>query len=307
MYIRFEKAKHLPIVLSNTYNTTFCESNTFLSLMVTQFSKYSFSQNYNKSCTGIGNELYFRPPTAESDSFSLDFVRQIWPSLCFSILLGPRGIPLIFNCCINGVERKKIDMSNVSMNEKQRQNLTNILKGLNLTVEYNKSREFTIFKVTDKIPEKTFFDKNGNKMSILEYFNQQYNIRLWYPKLPFIKMNSEKTNFLIPKELVKISEKPQKIRQKLEKKLTAKMIKKCTKSPSALFKGINTNLDVVKKDANDVFRVFKAIIGNQIKTVDKVLPKIEVKYPVDAKKREFYDKNLKNFLYDIVILDRSVH
>uniref|UniRef100_A0A0N5BT01 Protein argonaute-2 n=1 Tax=Strongyloides papillosus TaxID=174720 RepID=A0A0N5BT01_STREA len=325
VYVRFEKAKHLPIVLSNTDNTTFLESNTFLNLMVTQFSKFPFSQNYNKCCTGIGNELYFRPPPAESDSFSLDFMRQIWPSLCFNILLGPRGMSLIniqqkhavfvksdmtvidFYCCINGKERGKIDMSNVSMNEDQRKNLTSQLKGLNLTLEYNKSREFTIFKVVSKISEKTFIDKDGMKMSILEYFDQQYNIKLKYPKLPLIQMNPEMANILIPMELVKVSDKPQKLLRKLEGELTAKMIRKCTKSPSVLFREINTSLDVVKKDANDILRVFGATIDNQIKTVAKVLPNIEVKYPVDAIKREFYDKPLKNFSYGVIIVDRSVH
>uniref|UniRef100_A0A0N5BSZ5 Piwi domain-containing protein n=2 Tax=Strongyloides papillosus TaxID=174720 RepID=A0A0N5BSZ5_STREA len=324
MYIRFEKAKHLPIILSNTDNTTFCESNTFLSLMVTQFSKFSFSQNYNKSCTGIGNELYFRPPSAESDSFSLNFMKQIWPSLCFNILLGPRGIPLInvnqnhavfaksdltvidYYCYINGVDRRKVNLSNVSMNENQRKNLTNILKGLNLTVEYNKLREFTIFKVIDKIPEKTFIDKDGKKMSILQYFNQQYNIKLKCPRLPLLQMNPESANILIPMELVKVSDKPQKLRRKLEGELTAKMIRKCTKSPATLFKEINTNLDVVKKDANDVLKIFGANIGNQIKTVAKVLPHIEVKYPVNVEKREPYDKHLKNFSYGVIIVDRSV-
>uniref|UniRef100_A0A0N5BSZ9 Piwi domain-containing protein n=1 Tax=Strongyloides papillosus TaxID=174720 RepID=A0A0N5BSZ9_STREA len=325
MYVRFEKAKQLPIILSNTNYTTFRESNTFLSLMVTQFAKFSFSQNYNKRCTGIGNELYFRPPTPQSDIFSLDFMRQIWPSLCFRILLGPRGMPLIniqqkhavfaksditvidFYCYINGTTRHNIDMSNVSMSENQRKNLTKLLKGLNLTIEYNKSREFTLLKVMDRIPEKTCFHKDGIMISIAEYFYQQYNIKLKYPKLPLLQMNPEKASILIPMELVKVSDKPQRLRQKLEGELTAKMIRKCTKSPSVLFKEINTNLDVVKRDGNDVLRVFGANIGNQIKTVAKVLPNIEVKYPVDAKKRETYDKHLKNFSYGVIIVDRSVH
>uniref|UniRef100_A0A0N5BSZ7 Piwi domain-containing protein n=1 Tax=Strongyloides papillosus TaxID=174720 RepID=A0A0N5BSZ7_STREA len=325
MYVRFEKAKHLPIVLSNTDNTTFCESKKFLSLMITQFSKFSFSQNYNKRYTGIRNKLYFRPPTAASDRLSLDFMRQIWSNLCFNILLGPQGLPLInvhqgyglfakseltvidFYCCINGTKRRNIDMNSVSMNEDQRKNLTKLLKGLNLTLEYDKSREFTIFNVVDKIPEKTFFYRSGVKISILEYFDQRYNITLKYPNLPLVQMNPEKANIFIPMELVKLSDKPQRLHQKLDIELTAKISKKRRKYPAVLFKEINTNLDAVKRDANDILRAFGANIGNQIKTVAKALPNIGMKYPADVRKRESYDKHLKNFSYGVVIVDRSVY
>uniref|UniRef100_A0A0K0FFY3 Protein argonaute-2 (inferred by orthology to a D. melanogaster protein) n=1 Tax=Strongyloides venezuelensis TaxID=75913 RepID=A0A0K0FFY3_STRVS len=325
IYIRFEKTKHFPIILSNTDDNTSRDSNTFLSLMITQFSKFSFSQNYNESYIGIGNELYFIPPMTEADNYSLDFMRQIWSNLCFNILLGQRGVPLInvhkshaifakseltiidIYCFMNGTKRRNIDMNSVTMNNNQRQKLTNLLKNLNLTVEYDKSREYTIFNVVDKIPEEIFFDRDGINISILEYFNQRHSIRLKYPNLPLIQMNPKQASIFIPMELVKLSDKPQKLHQKLDRELTAKFIKKCRKYPAVLFNEININLNAVKRDAKDVLRVFETNIGNQIEVVAKVLPNIGVKYPANAMKREFYDKHLKNFSYGVVIVDRSVY
>ncbi|CEF62895.1 Protein argonaute-2 [Strongyloides ratti] len=324
-YVRFEKAKSLLIKLTNNDNISHFESKTFLNLMLTQFAKNPYNENYNKKCTGIGNQLFFKPSEAYSNKVSLDFLRQIWPGLCFSISLGPRGLPILninqnyalfpksdltaidFYCEANGVKVNTLKLENLSMNQIQRQRMTNLLKGLNLSVDYNKSREFTVYNVIDKIPSKTMIEIEGEKMTVNDYYKKRYNINLKYPNLPLIQMNPEQAKIYIPMELVKISEKPQKLKQKLEGHLIAKMVQNCTKLPEKKFSEINNYLKDIKKDGDIILRKFGTDIGNQIKTTGKILPTIKVRQPVDEKKRSIYDNKLKNFTYGIVFVNNPIN
>uniref|UniRef100_A0A0K0DSJ6 Piwi domain-containing protein n=1 Tax=Strongyloides stercoralis TaxID=6248 RepID=A0A0K0DSJ6_STRER len=322
VYVRFEKTKSLLIKLSNVDNVSYTESKTFLNLMITQFAKIPFLESYNKQCTGIGNTLFFKPPETKSDNYSLDFLRQIWSGLCFSISLGPRGLPILninqsfgvfpkltltaidFYCEANGVQRNTLKLEKMTMNENQRARMTALLKGLNLSVDYNKSREFTIYSVIDKIASKTVIEIDDKKTTIPNYFKERYNIQLKYPDLPLIQMNPEAAKIYIPMELVKISDKPQRLKQKLEPYLTSKMVKCCTKLPGDKFSEVNSYLENIKKDGDVILKKFGTDIGNQIQTVGKILPAIKVKLPADPQKRTVYDEKLKNFTYGVVFVNR---
>ncbi|CEF67041.1 Protein argonaute-2 [Strongyloides ratti] len=321
-YIRFEKAKYFQINLNNTNNTLHSESRSFLNLMLTQFSKSSYENAYNNKWIGIGNRLYFKPTQNVSRESDLDFLRQILSGISFSILLGPRSQNILnvdqihgifskseltaidFFCEVNGSKKIEHLLKNASMNYLQRKRMTNLLKGINLSVSYNHIKEFTIYEVVNKIPEKTLIMMNGEKLTISDYFKKVYNISLQYPKLPLIQMNPRQANILIPMELVKISIKPQRLKTKLEGILSSIMVKKCTTFPSVKFSNINKFLKDFKDEASKYLECYGVKIDQQIETEAKIFPNIQTKYPSKKEDRVFYNKKLKNFSYGIIFMTK---
>uniref|UniRef100_A0A0N5CEK9 Piwi domain-containing protein n=1 Tax=Strongyloides papillosus TaxID=174720 RepID=A0A0N5CEK9_STREA len=321
-YIRIVKVKHFKIDLKDENNVLNAESKTFLSLMLTQFSKNPSENTYNKNWIGINNKLYYKPDQNLSRESDLDFLRQLLSGISFSILLGPRAQTILnvdqihgiftkselniidFYFEVNGAKRKETLLKNASMNEGQRKKMTNLLKGINLSVVYNKVKEFTIYEVVNKIPAKTLITVDGKSLTILDYFKKTYNISLNYPYLPLIQMNPKQANILIPMELVRVSMKPQRLKQKLEGYLESLMVKKCTKIPSIKFSNINRYLKEFKHEANKYLENYDVKIGEQIKTEGKIFPNIYVKCPAQYRDRNFYDKQLKNFTYGIIFIDR---
>uniref|UniRef100_A0A0N4ZRK3 Piwi domain-containing protein n=1 Tax=Parastrongyloides trichosuri TaxID=131310 RepID=A0A0N4ZRK3_PARTI len=320
-YVRLEKSKQLEIKLSDTDNTTHIESKTFLNLLLTQFCRTPTLDHYQKKLVGIQNKIFFKPSEDKSDVCSLDFLRQIWTGLCFSMSLGPRGLPIIninqnysifpkseltaidFYIEANGARGKSIKLESLSMDNRGRRKMTDLLKGLNLMVTYNLSKEFTVFEVTNKLPDKTFIEKDGKKQSITEYFKQHYGIELKNKFLPLIQMNPKQSNILIPMELIKISTNSQRLREKVKGNLTRKMLEYCTREPRAKFNEINDALSSSYNFSSEFYKNYNVGIEEQIGTIAKVLPKINIKQPADKQERAVYDKKIDNFSYGIIFVN----
>uniref|UniRef100_A0A0K0ENM3 Piwi-domain-containing protein n=1 Tax=Strongyloides stercoralis TaxID=6248 RepID=A0A0K0ENM3_STRER len=321
-YIRLEKVKYFQINYNDINKTLNAESKTFLNLMLTQFTRIPYDDMYNKKWIGLGNQLYYKPTENTSRECDLDFLRRLLSGISLSILLGPRSQTILnvdqihgifpkseltaidFYIEVHGAKRIEHRLENASMNVSQRKKMTNLLKGINLSISYNKTKEFTIHEVVNKIPEKTIIIKDGKKITISEYFKETYNITLKYPKLPLIQMNPKHANIFIPMELVSISMKPQRLRQKLEGILASLMVKRCTKLPSVKFSNINNFLKNFKEDASKYLKSYDVNIGQQIETEAKIFPNISINYPAKKEDRNFYDKVLQNFSYGIIFMSK---
>jgi eukaryotic translation initiation factor 2C len=108
------------------------------------------------------------------------------------------------------------------------------------------------------------------KVTIVQYFQRKYNLRLQYPQLPLVEMTKKGACF--PMELVHIKE-HQRYPFKLDDKQTANMIKFAVSPPDVRMKAIMAGKAWLDWDNDPVCNAFGLKVSNQqMKTEARLLP-----------------------------------
>ncbi|PWA02726.1 hypothetical protein BB558_001130 [Smittium angustum] len=138
------------------------------------------------------------------------------------------------------------------------------------------SAEKIIFEMTDPETNAT------KKISVSDYFNDRYKIRLKYPYLPCIEF--PKSNF-IPMELCKL-EPGHHYKRKLNEQQTSTMIKFACQKPKARQEMIQRNFNDMNCNNNPVMKAFNFSVSNRMVTLKaRQLPTPEVFYSDASRER----------------------
>ena len=107
--------------------------------------------------------------------------------------------------------------------------ITEVLKGVVVVTTHRPGirNRFKVAKIRDT-PNKYFFDCDGKKINVTQYFKSTYNINLRYPDLPIAWKQNGKTGF--PLECLEIVP-AQRVTKKLNPDQTADMIRATTQKP----------------------------------------------------------------------------
>jgi len=121
--------------------------------------------------------------------------------------------------------------ANFSLRDADRMILEKHLKYLRVSVKHQaQKRQYRVEKLTTKTASQISFDVEGKKMSIGQYFKQQYNYTLKYPNLPCIWVSPKEKNTFIPMEVCDIVA-GQRCMRKLTDNETRNMIRATAKKP----------------------------------------------------------------------------
>ncbi|TCD61374.1 hypothetical protein EIP91_008543 [Steccherinum ochraceum] len=129
----------------------------------------------------------------------------------------------------------------------------------------------------------TFEAEGMGRVSVEQYFQKKYNIRLEYPDLPLVDVGGQKSN-LLPAEVCEILEK-QPFRGKLLDDHTAEMIKVACQPPNVNAQAIVGRglQELGFRDTADPLGVFGVSIGNEMAVVPgRILPSPNIRYAQGA-------------------------
>jgi len=163
------------------------------------------------------------------------------------------------------------------LTEGQRRRVERALKGIKFRVSHRKARTFKCAKLDSRTPLTFMFENDkGGQSSIKDYFQEKWNVKLKYPKLPCIVLPGKRGNAL-PMELCEIV--PGQRLGKLSASQTAGIIKHAAVRPSQRQQSIQRNVTeagMSKDVTNKLFGVEIAPEMLQIK--GRVLPPPVVSY-----------------------------
>ena len=110
------------------------------------------------------------------------------------------------------------------------------------------------------------FEKDGQKISIYDYFARTYNVRLQHPELPLVKMTRGK-NTVLPMEILKINQN-QRYQYKMNERQTASMIKFAVTPPPERWGAITHGLGMLDWANDPVLKAYKMQINPNKTVVD---------------------------------------
>ncbi|XP_075557116.1 protein argonaute-2-like isoform X2 [Dermacentor variabilis] len=121
-------------------------------------------------------------------------------------------------------------------------------KGLRVKVTHLPCpRKYTVVRVTKESAKEIFFDEDGKRTSVAEYFEKRYS-RLAYPRFPCVQSGSVEHPVHIPLEVRELFEHG---RKKLDENHTAEMIERTAKRPAKRFQEIrHSERDLVNSTEN---------------------------------------------------------
>src|SRR3569623_279654 len=97
--------------------------------------------------------------------------------------------------------------------------------GLNLKTKEGclwEPRNYKFTNVVDKTAQNTIVPFDGKKISTVEYYAKKYGYEIRYPNMQMLQCGPREKNLLIPIEVLQVSERLQRIRQKLPEYLQAR-------------------------------------------------------------------------------------
>ncbi|KAF2864177.1 Piwi-domain-containing protein [Piedraia hortae CBS 480.64] len=158
--------------------------------------------------------------------------------------------------------------------------------------------EYVIERVLFQNARDHKFEKDGQQISIFNYFSSQYGIRLQFPDLPLIKMTG-KNGPVLPMEVLLIKEN-QRYPFKINERQTAAMIKFAVTAPPERWQSIQHGLKMLDWANDPVLNSFNVKIAPQRTTVDARLittPKVQYGVGVaDPRTSGRWDLKGKKFL-----------
>ncbi|XP_070380558.1 protein argonaute-2-like isoform X2 [Dermacentor albipictus] len=126
-------------------------------------------------------------------------------------------------------------------------------KGLRVKVTHLPCpRKYTVVRVTKESAKEIFFDEDGKRTSVAEYFEKRYS-RLAYPHFPCVQSGSVEQPVHIPLEVHELVEH---CRKKLDENHTAEMIERTAKQPAKRFQEIRQSVRDLVNSAENYLREF---------------------------------------------------
>ncbi|VDN20371.1 unnamed protein product [Gongylonema pulchrum] len=152
------------------------------------------------------------------------------------------------------------DISSISerfaMDASQRERLKNALQGLVLKVEYD-GRHMKFVDVGQPARVQRFQlmrdEKFVRELTVEEYFAEYKNIRLHFPNLPVLVCGKRSKAEYYPMELMRLSDKAQRVKKRLTPVQLARLIRGTALSPLERFKRIDWFLEGMKIATDDEF------------------------------------------------------
>jgi len=147
------------------------------------------------------------------------------------------------------------------------------LKGVRVVTTHRSDlkQSFKIAAVSQCPASEFTFEYEGRQISIVEYFQTQYGLRLQYPWLPVILKSNKKTAF--PMEYLKIAP-SQRALKKLDGTQVSEMIKATIQKPFQRKKQIeSSSQSILKFNQNEYLKSFGLQVSNSLMTIPaRVLP-----------------------------------
>ncbi|KAI9295202.1 Piwi-domain-containing protein [Neoconidiobolus thromboides FSU 785] len=163
--------------------------------------------------------------------------------------------------------------------ERDMQKITKALIGLAITSTHRDAkRPFKIQGISQYAADNDYFKEaeSGNEISVAQYFQNKYRLRLHFPFFPCIIV-SKKGNKL-PLEVCKIMP-GQRYMKKLNERQTSDMIKLTCQRPNERANKINESMKILKHDQNEFLDDFKISLSNEMINLDaRVLPGPRINY-----------------------------
>uniref|UniRef100_A0A915BBS2 Piwi domain-containing protein n=1 Tax=Parascaris univalens TaxID=6257 RepID=A0A915BBS2_PARUN len=245
--------------------------------------------------------IYLIPrPNASWTKWSIELGSGIetWTGLYSAVKVCQRG--LMLNSDISTKAFYKVDMSlidfylsivnefrggtgtrmnrrNLAMNASQREQLQKALQGLILKFAYTDTHmKFT--SVGQPATVQRFIMKRTNEqpreMTVEDYFYNYKGIELEYGNLPTIQCGPSSKTIYIPMELLRLSDRVQRVKKRLSDFQLARLIKESALDPQKRFERIEFMLNGLDSSEKDAFlQAFETEIGNRFVRLDgRVLP-----------------------------------
>ncbi|VDK67627.1 unnamed protein product [Onchocerca ochengi] len=145
---------------------------------------------------------------------------------------------------------------NFALSANQRQQLKDALKGLMLKLTYDDRHvKFIDVGLPARIQRFKIY-RNGDfveELTVEEYFNRYKNIYLKYPNLPILHCGRATRKDYFPMELLRLSDKVQRVKKRLTPFQIAKLIRGTALSPLERFKKIDWFLKGMRISTDDEF------------------------------------------------------
>lgn len=175
-------------------------------------------------------------------------------------------------------------MSITRLSEPDRIRCERAIRGLKVQVTHrgNMRRKYRVVGLSKTPTSATFFESRDAKISVAEYFQKQYDIRLRYPELPCVQVGSAQRSVYLPIECCDLIS-GQRYIKKLNEEQTAAMIRVTCQRPDARHNRISKAPKELGLPSNPVLKAF----GININTESTISVDARVLRPPKL----FFDKN----------------
>ncbi|KHN72675.1 Uncharacterized protein Tcan_07259 [Toxocara canis] len=172
--------------------------------------------------------------------------------------------------------RALMNRGNLAMDASQRKMLHNALQGLTLKFSYTDLHmKFASVGLPSNVQRFTL-KREGEatrEMTVTEYFYTYKGIELVYPNLPVIQCGPLSKTIYIPMELLRLSDRVQRVKKRLTDFQIAKLVRGSALDPRERFERIQFILNGINSSEDVFLRAFNAEIGNSFVRFDgRVLP-----------------------------------
>ena len=104
------------------------------------------------------------------------------------------------------------------------------IKNLTVVATHGRRRKYKVVGLTlDRVKDITF-EKDGQPISLVDYFERTYSQRLRFTNLPALHVGPKEKNLFLPMELLRIGP-AQRYAKNINERVKADMIKKCAARP----------------------------------------------------------------------------
>ncbi|CAI2175449.1 1381_t:CDS:10 [Funneliformis geosporum] len=239
------------------------------------------NQEPSMNFTTVGRRAFY---TSENSS-TLSGGAEVWQGYWQSLRPGQGNVATL----IAKILGRRIEELRKGFNLRDRLKIEKTLKHLKFRVTHrgaNFQRRYKIKKLSENSTQETIFSKGegeGN-ISVVKYFQQQYNLKLQYPFLPCI-MTPSGTYF--PPEVCDL-EAGQRVTRKLSEKQTAEMIKFTCQAPTIRAEKIQKGMALLKYDQNEYCKQWGLKVSSKMAVIDaRVLPAPKLAYHPSGKESNF--------------------
>ncbi|XP_075551486.1 protein argonaute-2-like isoform X1 [Dermacentor variabilis] len=225
--------------------------------------------------TPVGRSFFKAPPPHELNA--LGGGREVWFGYYTSVRAAQwkpmlnvdmsatafyECLPVVnFMCKIFSDSRREMQPGDFkTLRDFHHARLNKELKGLRVKVTHLPyPRKYKVVRVTKESAKEIFFDQDGARTSVAEYFQKRYS-RLLYPHFPCLQSGSVEHPVFIPLEVCELVE-GQHCRKKLDENQTAEMIKRTAKPPFKRFQEIRQSVRDLVNSTEDYLREFNIKIS----------------------------------------------
>ncbi|KAI9246911.1 Piwi domain-containing protein [Phascolomyces articulosus] len=183
--------------------------------------------------------------------------------------------------------RNSLDDLRRGITDRDRNKLEKFLRNVEVETSHRgeKKRKYKIHKLTPSTPDKTKFKTDdGRELTITQYFQQQYNLRLKYPFLPCVATRKDQ---YFPMEILFVVP-GQRYIKKLDDKQTADMIKFTCQKPHIRSNKIQQGFTLMKYKENPLLQKFGMKIKPEMQMINaRVLPAPAISYHNSSKQGTF--------------------